>query len=80
MPLPENTVENYLRQWSGKYTWPQGGGEWSEAMGGAPQHWNHFLPPRIQDFPPARVILDIVISGYNAFESRSNQRYCRRLS
>jgi len=59
MPLPANTVENNLRQWNDKYAWPQQGDEWSAHWGGAKQHWDHFLLPRIREFLPVRAILEI---------------------
>ena len=64
MPLPPNsppanTVENNLRQWNEKYTWPREGDEWSEQWGSTKGQWEHFLLPRISQVFPVPTILEI---------------------
>jgi ubiquinone/menaquinone biosynthesis C-methylase UbiE len=59
MQLLSNTVQNNLRQWGEKYTWPKEGDEWSEMWGGAKEQWDHFLLPRIRQFLPVQTALEI---------------------
>ncbi len=52
------TLEKNLDQWS-RYSWPEGGDEWSAAWGGTPYLWWGTIYPRVLRFLPCDRILEI---------------------
>jgi SAM-dependent methyltransferase len=53
------TIEENVRVWNETYAWPSAGDEWSLDFGGTEALWYFVLFPRIHQFIPARVILEI---------------------
>jgi methyltransferase family protein len=53
------SVEENLQLWGVDHDWPLGGDEWSAKWGSASSQWYGTLLPRIHQFLPARVILEI---------------------
>jgi hypothetical protein len=47
------------RVWGQSYEWPQAGGEWSAAWGGADMQWYRTILPRIHVFLPVETVLEI---------------------
>jgi hypothetical protein len=55
VPMPS---VDFNRFW-GRYSWPQGGEEWSADWGDAETQWHTTILPRIRRFLPSRRILEI---------------------
>ena len=53
------TVEWNKLNWDGQYDWPEQGDEWSITWGGVDMQWFGCIYPRIHNFVPAKMILEI---------------------
>ena len=53
------TIEENKRVWNTTYNWEQQGNEWSSDSGGVEMQWRNIILPRIQEFLPAKTVLEI---------------------
>jgi SAM-dependent methyltransferase len=78
------SVDDNLSIWGGRYEWPEGGDEWSQAWGGEDAQWFGTILPRVQAFVTDRdgaardqVILEIA-PGHGRW-TKYLKELCRRL-
>lgn len=71
------TIEDNRKAWGEGYDWADGGDEWSTAWGGPAMQWYGSLLPRLQNFLPAPVILEIA-PGFGRW-TQFLREHCDRL-